>query len=640
MGGMGEVYKATDTNLKRAVAIKVLPASMAGDAERLARFQREAEVLASLNHPHIAQIYGLEKSDGITALVMELVEGPTLADRIAQKAIPLDEALHIAKQIAAALEAAHEQGIIHRDLKPANIKVRPDGTVKVLDFGLAKALDQGPGTRDQGSGNMTQAPTTTAMHTGDGVILGTVSYMSPEQARGQAVDKRADIWAFGCVLYEMLAGRPPFVGLTVLDVAMRIAGETPPPLSAAVPASLRTVVDRCLAKPLESRYQDAGELRRAFDGVEPRARASHPPRRRQLVTGLAVAMLVLVTGWAMWTRLAGDPERRLSTGGPLSAHQEANDLFELAMNFQRVQNDIPRAQETLERALAIDAQFAEARRYHAFNSTILLINGQTNDTSVLYMVEQELQRVAADAPDLPSLPSALTAVYLAQGRKELVPIEALDRAVERYPTNADSRLWRMILHMFAGENAEAEAAARLMLEREPLAGAPRLLYGELLRTEGNAVGAIREERRVLEQAPGNLPALYYLALAHMDTGDLPLARSLLEEKRQMFAGNYQWRIAWALLLALEGRREDAVAAMDAETVKYASAIYLVTVELAEFYAVLGDVPRAIAALDQAVRNGDERIEWFLKSPRLSNIRGEPRFQEIVTAIQARRARRG
>jgi tetratricopeptide (TPR) repeat protein len=629
---MGEVYKATDTNLNRAVAIKVLPASMAGDAGRLARFQREAEVLASLNHPHIAQVYGLEKSDGLIALVMELVEGPTLADRIAQQPMPPAEALHIAKQIAEAVDAAHGQGIIHRDLKPANIKVRPDGAVKVLDFGLAKTLDRGI--------EATQAPTRTAMHTGDGVILGTVSYMSPEQARGQAVDKRADIWAFGCVLYEMLAGRPPFEGLTVLDVAVRISAETHPPLNAVVPASLRAVVDRCLSKPLEGRYQDAGELRRSLDGVEPTARASHPPGRRRLVTGLATAMLVLITGWGMWTGLTGNPERTLSTGGPPSPHQEANDLFELAMNFQRVQNDIPRAQETLARALAIDARFAEARRYHAFNRTILLINGETNDTSVLYMVEQELQRVAADAPDLPSLPSALTAVYLAQGRKELVPIEALDRAVERYPTNVDARLWRMILHMFAGENAEALAAARVMLEREPLAGAPRLLYGELLRTTGDAAGAIREERRVIEQAPGNMPAVYYLSLAHMDSGDLPLARRLLEEKRQMFAHNYQWRLAWALLLALEGRREDAVEAMDAETVKHASAIYLVTVELAEFYALLDDVPRAIAALDQAVRNGDERIEWFLKSPRLSGIRGEPRFQQIVTAIQARRARRG
>jgi serine/threonine protein kinase len=201
-GGMGEVYQATDTNLKRQVAIKVLPASVAADAERLARFQREAQVLASLNHPNIAAIYGLERAGTTTALVMELVEGPTLADRIAQGAIPLDEALPIARQIAEALEAAHEQGTIHRDLKPANIKVRPDGTVKVLDFGLAKALDR---HATSPVAALADSPTITspAAMTAAGIILGTAAYMSPEQARGRPVDKRTDLWAFGCVLYEM-----------------------------------------------------------------------------------------------------------------------------------------------------------------------------------------------------------------------------------------------------------------------------------------------------------------------------------------------------------------------------------------------------------------------------------------------------
>jgi eukaryotic-like serine/threonine-protein kinase len=185
-GGMGEVYRATDTNLKRAVAIKVLPESVAGDAERLARFQREAEVLASLNHSNIAAIYGLERSAGVTALVMELVEGPTLADRIAQGPIPIDEALSIARQITEALEAAHEQSIIHRDLKPANVKVRPDGTIKVLDFGLAKAMEPTGAM----SPSVSQSPTITspAMMTGVGMLLGTAAYMSPEQARGKAVD--------------------------------------------------------------------------------------------------------------------------------------------------------------------------------------------------------------------------------------------------------------------------------------------------------------------------------------------------------------------------------------------------------------------------------------------------------------------
>ena len=233
-GGMGEVYRATDTRLKRQVAVKILPAALAADPDRLARFQREAEVLASLNHPHIAAIYGLENAPstdsgqaGVNALVMELVEGPTLADRIAQGPIPIDEALAIARQIAEALEAAHEQGIIHRDLKPANIKVREDGTVKVLDFGLAKLTEAGAG-RD-GRDDPSQSPTLTspAAMTGMGIILGTATYMSPEQARGRAVDKRTDVWAFGAVLYEMLTGARAFEGDDITEVIAAVVKTTP-----------------------------------------------------------------------------------------------------------------------------------------------------------------------------------------------------------------------------------------------------------------------------------------------------------------------------------------------------------------------------------------------------------------------------
>ena len=206
-GGMGQVFRARDTKLGRYVALKILSDAVAQDADRIARFKREAQVLASLNHPHIATIYGLEESGGTTALVIELVEGEDLSQRIARGAIPIDEALAIAKQIADALEAAHEQGIIHRDLKPANIKVCADGTVKVLDFGLAKALEPAAGS----SPSISMSPTqTTPAMTGVGVILGTAAYMAPEQARGKSVDKRADIWAFGVVLYEMLTGTRAF----------------------------------------------------------------------------------------------------------------------------------------------------------------------------------------------------------------------------------------------------------------------------------------------------------------------------------------------------------------------------------------------------------------------------------------------
>ena len=250
VGGMGKVYRATDTNLKRSVAIKVLPESVAGDPERLARFQREAEVLASLNHPGIAAIYGLERTEGSTALVMEVLEGPTLADRIAQGAIPVDEALPIAKQIAEALEAADEQGIIHRDLKPANIKLRPDGTVKVLDFGLAKAMEP------VGDGPVSsQSPTITAM-TEPGVLLGTAPYMSPEQVRGRAVDRRTDIWAFGCVLYEMLVGKRPFIGDDVSETLAQVIDREPDwtVLPPALPPALVVFIRRCLQKTPETAH--------------------------------------------------------------------------------------------------------------------------------------------------------------------------------------------------------------------------------------------------------------------------------------------------------------------------------------------------------------------------------------------------
>ena len=316
VGEMGEVYRATDTNLKRSVAIKVLPESVAGDAERLARFQREAEVLAALNHPNIAQIHGLEKSAGTIALVMELVEGPTLADRIGQGAIPVDEALPIAKQIAEALEAAHEQGIIHRDLKPANVKVRTDGTVKVLDFGLAKALEP----MGVMSAEMSQAPTiTTPAMTQAGMILGTAAYMSPEQAKGKPVDKRADIWAFGCVLYEVLTGQRAFQGDGVSDTLAKVI-EREPDFSAlppSTPPALRKVLVRCLEKPLKRRLRDIGDaLVELDDAAQPAvvgSPAAAPVTRQSPFWRLAmplVATLVVgatVATVAVWMLMRPDP---------------------------------------------------------------------------------------------------------------------------------------------------------------------------------------------------------------------------------------------------------------------------------------------------------------------------------------------
>ena len=262
-GGMGQVYQATDTQLGRDVALKILPDAFASDPDRLARFQREAQVLASLNHPGIAAIYGIEKSDDTQALVLELVEGPTLADRIAQGPIPIDEALPIAKQIAEALEAAHEAGVIHRDLKPANIKVREDGTVKVLDFGLAKAFQPDPESDPSAS------PTVTAA-TEQGVILGTAAYMSPEQARGKPLDKRTDVWAFGCVLYELLSGHRVFGKDTVIDTLSAVLESEPEwcLLPDVTPGGARRLLRRCLQKDRRRRCHDIADARIELEDLE------------------------------------------------------------------------------------------------------------------------------------------------------------------------------------------------------------------------------------------------------------------------------------------------------------------------------------------------------------------------------------
>ena len=305
-GGMGQVYRAMDTTLGRHVAIKILPDAFASDPERLARFEREARTLASLNHPHIAAIYGFEKSAGVHALVMELVEGEDLSQRIARGAIPFDEALPIAKQIADALEAAHEQGIIHRDLKPANIKVRSDGTVKVLDFGLAKAMEPAAGS----SPNLSMSPTiTTPAMTRAGMILGTAAYMSPEQARGKTVDKRADIWAFGAVLYEMLTGRRAFededVSMTLSKILQREPDFDALPLS--VPARASQALRVCLRKDPKQRAGDIRDVRLALDGAfetmgtQTTAMAMTAASRGRLVgmTALAVAAVIVAIALAI-----------------------------------------------------------------------------------------------------------------------------------------------------------------------------------------------------------------------------------------------------------------------------------------------------------------------------------------------------
>src|SRR5262245_61573483 len=291
---MGEVYRARDTDLARDVAIKVLPAAVTADPDRLERFDREARLLAALNHPNIAHVYGFEKTTGVPALVMELVEGPTLLDRIARGPIPISQALGIAKQLAAALSAAHDRGIVHRALKPANIKVRDDGTVKVLDFGLAKAIVGDLAAED------VHAPTLTAAGTVGGVVLGTPAYMSPEQARGHAVDRRTDIWAFGCVLSEMLTGRSAFGRGTVSDTIAAILEREPDLPLPANAAPVRRLLQRCLEKDPQNRLRDIGD---AMALVDDDARAGLAPRsrtRERWLAAIAAMAVVSAAALAAW----------------------------------------------------------------------------------------------------------------------------------------------------------------------------------------------------------------------------------------------------------------------------------------------------------------------------------------------------
>ena len=290
VGGMGEVYRAHDSTLGRDVALKILPDLWMDNAERRMRFEREARLLASLNHPNIAAIYGVIESDPepgtsatVRALVLELVEGETLADRLVvpsgNRGLPLDEAMDIARQIVDALEAAHARGIVHRDLKPANIKVTPDARVKVLDFGLARAL-----TVDESAGNLANSPTMTARGTHAGVLLGTAPYMSPEQARGRVADRRADIWAFGCVLYEMITGRPPFEGHDVAEVLASVLKAEPDwdALPAGTPHAVRLCLNRCLQKDSRERFHDICDVRLALLGAFDSPPGEHVSRLRCL----------------------------------------------------------------------------------------------------------------------------------------------------------------------------------------------------------------------------------------------------------------------------------------------------------------------------------------------------------------------
>ncbi|MBI3667111.1 MAG: protein kinase [Acidobacteria bacterium] len=645
-GGMGVVYRARDTRLDRIVAIKVLGQLMLGDETARERFLREARTISALNHPNICTIFEVNEVEGQIYIAMEFVEGKPLSALALGpgEGLPLDTAIRYGIQIADALDHAHERGIVHRDLKGTNVLITPEGRVKVLDFGLAKKMRNEVGELTRSERSLTAV----------GGIVGTLGYIAPEVLRGQQADARSDLWALGIILYEMVTGDFAFKGNTAFEITSSILRDPPGPLSDRVPPGLRATIQRCLAKEPAQRYPRAGEVRSALEMLQsgilalpvvPEAARGAPWSRRRWLWAAGVVGLLTLAGGAGVTLYRQRSASPMPVGPvfgarpTLSKNPEANEYFEKAMLFLRAQYDLTRARQMLERALQLDPHFAEARGWYGLTYVLMIDSGYSNDTSFLYKAEEEIRRALADDPNSARAHSALAAVYAYQGRKELVPGEA-EKALKANPAEPAAYIWLSNYHALNGDYAEAQDLLKKLLDRDPLFFPARINFGENLRQQGDVAGAIREQEKVLEQDPQNLYALLLLAEAYMTQGELAKARQALERGRPADRQNFLVRLPWALLFALEGKRKEALQEMNEELLKFATAHFLATYGAAEFYAVMGEPAKSLEWLDRAVRNGDERAEWFRRDALLANIRSQPRFRQILESIAFRRQQRG
>ncbi len=663
-GGMGEVYLADDTKLDRKVALKILPAEMAADGDRVQRFMSEAKAASALNHPNVCVIHEVGRTDdGLLYIAMEHIAGVTLEATLLGRELDARELIEIAIQVGEALDEAHDKGVIHRDIKPANIMITPRGQAKVLDFGLAKR-QVGYG-RASMAGMATETQTRTAL----GMMLGTVHYMSPEQALGRDVDHRSDIFSFGVVLYQMAARRRPFGGASAVETIDRIIHSEPEEIASFnkdVPPELARIIRKCLEKDRERRYQSARELvtdfrnlKRHLDSGPSKTVPLAPPaprgkKSRRVAYGALAAALVGVVGlglyFTMWrARPAGPPAgqappapavgaRRLSDGALPSSNAEANDYYEIALQSLRIRFDIRHAIEMFEKALTLDPRFAEARAYHAFCQFVLIDGGYSNDASLLYNAENETSAALRDNPRSPVAHATRAAVFLYQGRKDLVP-GAVESALKLDPESLDAKIWLLNYQQLNGDYGAAEALANEILRAAPLMYPARMNLAEFLRQTGNFAGAVRQLEKILEQDEQNLFAVVKLARAYEEQGDLPKARLALERARPGDRRNFQVRLAWAVQLALEGKLENARKEMDEDVLKYAAMVPHLTSRVAEYHAALHDATKSLEWLETAVRNGDERAEWFGRNPLFAGIRNEPRFKQILASIDLRRQAR-
>ena len=633
-GGMGEVYRARDTHLDRDVAIKVLPAGSLADDSARRRFRNEALTLSRLSHSNIGAIFDFDTEDGVDFLVMEYLPGPTLAEKLEAGPLSEPEICELGGQIATAMAEAHEHGIIHRDLKPGNVIIAPKSIAKVLDFGLAKLL-QSP---------VEDGLTATVTRTH---AVGTLPYMAPEQLRGEPADARTDIHAVGAVLYEMATGRRPFDAKQPSVLAADIQTRPPEPptaFNARLSAELGRIILKCLEKDPRDRYQSATEI--AVDLRRLRApvvKAEAPARgwRKSLIPILGVALLVVAAAVALFlVNQGGRPPlpgagNRVSTGGAASRIVEANEYFEKAMLFMKSQMDLTRARPLLERALSLEPGFAEARGWYGFLYIATIDVGESNDVGLLYRAEEEIRRALKDDPNSGRAHSALGIIYFYKGRMELARGE-FELARKLNPGDLDADNWMICYLQLKGSNLAAQEVARKLISREPLFFPAHMNLADLLRERGDKAEALRELDKVFETDPQNLFAILCSARVNMDSGELDRARAILDRARPEDRRGYQFRSDMALLLALEGKPDDARREMDDEVLKYLGLNPNQTLVAAEFYSVLGEGDRAFEWLERAIRNGDERDEWFTRNPMLSRLRGDPRFKQVLESITFRR----
>ena len=669
-GAMGEVYRARDPRLGREVAVKVVAADARAGEPLDSWLLNEAQQASTLSHAHICHVYDVGETEGRTWVAMELVPGPTLADRIAVGALPADAVARIGLQIASALAHAHDRGIIHRDLKAANIVLTDAGDAKVLDFGLAKRV---------GPADLLDVTRPRSGPGDDGSPAGTLPYMAPEVLRGGPATERSDIWALGVLLYEMLCGRRPFEGRTGFELSSAILNDSVPGLPETVPAPLQQAVRRCLERDLGARYQRAAEVAAALDAAEARrgggdlpagpAAARVPLPWSWLAAGVMVLVVVVAITVASVLRGGGGgatgqgtppavpalppapqaaAESASSAGGggsiPSSAPlrpsriPEANEEFQRALLISMTTLDLPRLRAVYQRALQADPGFAEARAEYAFALSLEVVAGFSNDSAWFFRAEEELRRALRDDPACGRAHAALAGIYMLQGRKELVPGEVA-KALAVNPHDPAAAGWRVWYYRSVGQAEKARELAERALALSPVFFPLRLNLSEALLESGDTAGAMREAVKLHEQAPHNPVVVLTAGRAMILSGEVERARAILTGLPDRVRRNYLVRLFESLLLAVEGKPDAALAVLDADVLKYAGLTLRAAVQVPEIYAMAGRPQDALDWLDRSVRLGDERAEWLERDPLLASLRAEPRFTQLLDAIRYRRAQR-